>query len=124
MPSITTLACSDPIVKNSYLSYHCILEKIYYTKSAPTIIIVQETFAVARLVLLFIRRKAITCWLPTRLCNSGTQKDSRCSELNENPKTFFSSLPLAFGKKFSLAHEPIRTERQQRSFLPNHTLIR
>lgn len=92
-PSITALACPDPIVKNSYLFYHYMLAKIYCTKSAPTIIIVQKTFAVARLVLLFIRHKAITTWLPTRLYNSGTQEDSRCSELNQNPKTFSSPSP-------------------------------
>lgn len=89
-PSITALACPDPIVKTSYLFYHYTLAKIYCTKSAPTIIIVQKTFAVARLVLLFIRHKAITSWLPTRLYNFGTQEDSRCSELNQNPKTFSS----------------------------------
>lgn len=73
-PSITALACPDPIVKTSYLFYHYMLAKIYCTKSAPTIIIVQKTFAVARLVLLFIRHsyyilapnKAIQFWHPGR----------------------------------------------------------
>lgn len=73
-PSITALAFPDPIVKNSYLFCHYTLAKIYCTKSAPTIIIVQKTFAVARLVLLFIRHsyyilapnKAIQFWHPGR----------------------------------------------------------
>lgn len=68
--SVTALACPDPMVKTSYLFYRYTTAKIYCTKSTPTIIIVQKTFAVACLVLLFIRhsyyilapKKAIQFW--------------------------------------------------------------